>query len=220
MSDTAQQAEQTIELDQLKMIIENPNVNGFVSFDEQYMIFDTLLASGMNPFGSSVLHYGCGNGEFVRYAYNSLSPAQRDSSKMVDFLGYDPRPEVVQAANSVYDYMENVKFTTESVDQLEDNSYDWIISPHYFIYKDPSSKNDLESTIGDLQELVRISRFGVLITMLKSSIELTDEESEMVFNPDKVEVYKQLVENVSNHISIIDNYSDSEYTIYIHKIEK
>lgn len=203
----------------IKAIIENPNVNGFVSYQEQYMIYDTLLSSGINPFGSSVLHYGCGNGEFVRYSYSKLSEQQRQSTTLVNYKGIDKRTEVVEAANSVYDYLDNVEFTTDDLDTIEDNSFDWSIAPHLFIYKDPEAESDMEVFESSIDKLYNISKFGVLLTMLKSDADFSDDELELVFAPDRVELYRILQSKYKN-VTIIDNYSDTEYTIFIHKFEK
>lgn len=210
------------DINQLKEIIENPNVNGFISYQEQYMIFDTLLSSGMNPFGSSVLHYGCGNGEFVRYAYSKLSEQQRQSTLITKFLGYDTRPDVVQAANTIYEHIANTTFTSDSneIDELEDDAYDWVIAPHYFIYQNPDMEsNQINYIIDEISKLFRVSKHGVLITLLKDNTDLTDDEKEVVLTTNKIEAYSKLL-NITDNVTIVDNYSDTEYTVFLHKISK
>jgi len=203
------------DVNELKAIMENPNINGFVSYQEQYMIFDTLLSSGINPFGSSVFHYGCGNGEFVRYAFSKLTNEQRAKTDIVNFLGYDERQEVITAAKTIYENINNVGFTTEF--NLENESYDWVIAPHYFIYNNPDSENHEQDVLDSIKSLYDVCKYGTLFTMLKETSNLSEDEKESVYSPNRVEFYKSLL-SITDNITIVDNYSDTEYTVFLHKI--
>lgn len=208
----------SINSETLKKVLSNPQINGFVSYEEQYYILDTLLYLGFNPFNESVLHFGSGNGEFVRYAYSRLPEQQRQVSKLVGYHGIDIRKDVVDVANEIYKDVENVDFSNSNLEDIESNSYDWSISPHYFIYKDDSKNNETRwNRINtSIKELYRISKNGVMITLLADTGDLQEEEKESVHLVNKEKTYSEL-QKITNNITIIDNYSDLEYTIILHK---
>lgn len=209
-----------ISAETLKQVLSNPQVNGFVSYEEQYYIYDTLLFLGFNPFNNTVLHYGCGNGEFIRYSYSKLSPQQQQVAKLSGYHGIDIREDIINIASEIYKDIDNAEFTSKNLTDIEDSSYDWCISPHYFIYRDPelTPEKQWESIKDSIKELYRISRQGVLLTLLSNTGEIPDDEAENVNTLDKSNVYTELLD-ISSNITIIDNYSDMEFSVYIHKIE-
>lgn len=205
-----EEEKELIDLNSVKEIMSNPQINGFVDFNEQYSIFNTLFASGINPNIHSILHYGCGNGEFIRFCYNILTN-QEVSFK--EFLGIDYRDEVIKSTMEIYSDFNNVNFSSniDLILELENDSFEWVISPHHFIYREEEQQYDKNLNI--IEELYRVSKYGVLLTFLKESI---DDPENLFIKEDRSKVYSDLVKKY-NWVTIIDNYSENEYTLYIHK---
>jgi len=198
-------------------ILNNPNLNNFISQEEQLQFYNYLFGLGVNPFQHSILENNFGNGAFVGYSLSENIRPQLDynNSGLQQYVGIDWRQDCVDACNWYYDILENVNFTNKDITEFEDNSFDWSIAVHNFLYLTTEGEDAFERThsfvLEQVNNLYNVSKLGVVFSMLKNKMDM-----EGLYVPNRPNLYDNLL-SITDNISIADNITDNIYFIILHK---
>ena len=172
----------------------------------QYNRFRELLkvADFSAPF--SIIDYGCGDGELVRFLQTVNADFQ--------YFGFDVSPQMVETARREFAASKNCLFST----RLEDfPAADYIVASGVFNLKFDASDEDwkeyIEATIAEMKAL-SYKGFAFNALTAYSDVELRRAD---LFYADPLYWFDFCKRNVSRFVSLLHDYPEYDFTIIVRK---
>ena len=172
----------------------------------QYNRFRELLKVADFSASFSIIDYGCGDGELVRFLQTVNADFQ--------YFGFDVSPQMVETARREFAASKNCLFST----RLEDfPAADYIVASGVFNLKFDASDEDwkeyIEATIAEMKAL-SYKGFAFNALTAYSDVELRRAD---LFYADPLYWFDFCKRNVSRFVSLLHDYPEYDFTIIVRK---
>ena len=176
------------------------------SREAQYNRFRELLkvVDFATPF--SILDYGCGDGELVRF----LNAASAD----FQYFGFDAAPQMIEAARKEFAGSKNCLFST----RLEDFAKaDYTVASGIFNLKfDANDEEWRKYVAATIMKMDVLSHRGFAFNALTSYSDVKFRRSDL-FYADPLFWFDFCKRNVSRFVSLLHDYPEYDFTIIVRK---
>jgi len=153
-----------------------PQVVGYQSTEQQEVLYDFIL-SNFDPTRESVLDFGCGRGDFLRYTEEAYQ-------HVLKYQGVDMNKQLIDVAKEL---SPDNNFTSTNWFSLDGNyAADWVlnINSTTILYEPEGPDFDqvqaLRNTVNKMMELADI---GIVISLLSTVAQDAYDESFLTYDP-------------------------------------
>jgi SAM-dependent methyltransferase len=174
------------------------------SKESQYLRFEKLAKILDVDQHFSVLDFGCGTGEFVKFL--------NQKKLSFNYFGFDISDEMIRVSREIH-FGSNIKFSN----QISDSSFDYVIGSGIFNVKMGFSDNQWHQYI--LETLDRFNRFslkGFSFNVLTIYSDLEKRRPDLHY-ADPLYLFDYCKKNYSRFVTLVHDYPLYEFTIHVKK---
>lgn len=185
-------------------LLHDPRVVGYLTREEQEVIFKALAQIGLDPTLHSILDVGSGVGDMYGFLANNLG-------QPTNYLGIDINPNMISTSQQKYP---GVNFTTKDLADME-GEFDYVVSAGTFNLKLADDMYDY--VYKSIDKMYSICDKGVAFNLLSDRAEGDRDPGLFYYSPN--DVFNHCLQTYGSKVILRHDYQTNEFAILIYKAQ-